>query len=152
MEQTKYDVFISYSRKDTDVAEKICSALDKYDISYFIDRKGLSGGMEFPSIIAEAILNSKIMLFLGSENSYKSKFTNSEVTFAFNEKPIGSIIPYVIDGSKLPAALKFTFSNINIMTLEEHPINTTLIHDLCQILDRPFVIKDKQRKKTTRSE
>lgn len=146
MEQTKYDVFISYSRKDTEVAEKICSALDKYDISYFIDRKGLSGGMEFPAVIANAILSSKIMLFLGSENSYNSKFTNSEVTFAFNEKPIGFIIPYIIDGSKLPASLKFTFSNINIMTLDEHPINTILIKDLCQILGRPFVIKEKQRK------
>ncbi len=144
-----YDVFISYSRKDTEVAEKICTVLDKYGISYFIDRKGLSGGMEFPAIIADAILSSKIMLFLGSENSYKSKFTNSEVTFAFNEKPIGSIIPYIIDGSKLPAALKFTFSNINIRTLEEHPIDTTLIQDLCQILERPFVIKEKQKNKVS---
>lgn len=30
-----YDVFISYSRKDTEVAEKICSALDKYGIVAF---------------------------------------------------------------------------------------------------------------------
>ncbi|MCH5174570.1 MAG: toll/interleukin-1 receptor domain-containing protein [Prevotellaceae bacterium] len=37
-----YDVFISYSRKDTEVAEKICFALDKYGISYFIDRKVLA--------------------------------------------------------------------------------------------------------------
>lgn len=142
-----YDVFISYSRKDTEVAEKICSTLDKYGISYFIDRKGLSGGMEFPAVIADAILGSKIILFLGSENSYKSKFTNSEVTFAFNEKPIGSIVPYIIDGSKLPAALKFTFSNINIRTLEEHPIDTILIQDLCQILGRSYEIKEKQRHK-----
>lgn len=144
-----YDVFISYSRKDTEVAEKICFALDKYGISYFIDRKGLSGGMEFPAVIADAILSSKKMLFLGSENSYKSKFTNSEVTFAFNEKPIGFIIPYIIDGSKLPAALKFIFSNINIRTLEEHPIDTTLIQDLCQILGCSFVIKEKYKKKVS---
>lgn len=142
-----YDVFISYSRKDTEVAEKICSALDKYGISYFIDRKGIGGGMEFPAVIADAIMSSKLMLFLGSENSYKSKFTNIEVTFAFNEKPVGSIVPYIIDGSKLPAALKFTFSNINIRTLEEHPIDTILIQDLCQILDRPFAKKEKQSNK-----
>lgn len=142
-----YDIFISYSRKDTAVAEKICSALDTYGISYFIDRKGISGGMEFPAAIADAILNSKLMLFLGSENSYKSKFTNSEVTFAFNEKPIGSIVPYIIDGSKLPVSLKFTFSNINIRTLEEHPIDTILIQDLCQILGRPFAKKEKQSNK-----
>lgn len=38
---TKYDVFISYSRKDTVVADRICAALDQQDITYFIDRKGI---------------------------------------------------------------------------------------------------------------
>ena len=140
-----YDVFISYSRKDTAIAEKICAALDQQGISYFIDRKGIGGGMEFPAVLADAILNSQILLFLGSENSYQSKFTNSEVTFAFNEKPMGTIIPYIIDGSKLPPALKFTFSSINIRTINEHPIETTLIQDLCHILGRKFVDKEKER-------
>ena len=40
----KYDVFISYSRKDTEVADKICSALDRAGLSYFIDRQGIGGG------------------------------------------------------------------------------------------------------------
>lgn len=141
----KYDVFISYSRKDTKIADRICAALDKQGISYFIDRRGIGGGMEFPSVLADAILSSQIMLFLGSENSYKSKFTSNEVTFAFNEKPRGSIIPYIIDGSTLPQSLRFTFSSINIRTLEEHPIETTLIQDLCQILDKKNVYKERER-------
>lgn len=139
MKQPKYDVFISYSRKDTVVADKICAALDQQGITYFIDRKGIGGGMEFPAVIAEAIINSKIMLFLGSANSYNSKFTNSEITFAFNEKPLGSIIPYIIDDTPLPDALRFTFSSINIRTLDEHPIETTLMKDLCQILGKKYV-------------
>ena len=145
MEQTKYDLFISYSRKDTAIANKICDALDQQGITYFIDRKGIGGGMEFPAVLADAIINSKIMLFLGSANSYKSKFTNSEVTFAFNKKPMGSIIPYIIDGSELPPALEFTFSSINIRTMEEHPIETTLMKDFCQILGKTFVDKEKDR-------
>lgn len=146
MEQTKYDIFISYSRKDTAIANKICDALDLQGITYFIDRKGIGGGMEFPAVLADAIINCKIMLFLGSVNSYKSKFTNSEVTFAFNKKPMGSLIPYIIDGSELPPALEFTFSSINIRTMEEHPIETTLMKDFCQILGKTFVDKEKERK------
>lgn len=134
MEQTKYDIFISYSRKDKAVADRICSALEKYGISFFIDRKGIGGGMEFPAVLAEAIEKSRIILFLASKNSYQSKFTNKEITFAFNEKPSGTLLPYVIDGSPLPASLRFTFSDINIRTIEEHPIETVLMHDLCQLL------------------
>ena len=91
----QYDVFISYSRKDTPIAEKICKALDDANITYFIDRQGIGGGLEFPKVIANAILESRLFLFLASENSYTSKFTSSEITFAFNKKPKETIVPYI---------------------------------------------------------
>ena len=134
-----YDIFISYSRKDTEIANRICKAFDQAGITYFIDRQGIGGGMEFPTVLAEAILNCKLMLFLASKNSYNSKFTNSEVTFAFNKKPAGSIIPYIIDDSTLPPSLEFTFSSINIRTIQEHPIETTLINDICLLLNKKVI-------------
>lgn len=140
----KFDVFISYSRKDTNVVNLICQAFDKYGITYFIDRKGIGGGMEFPAVLAESILNSRLMLFVGSMNSYSSKFTNSEVTFAFNKKPKGSIIPYIIDNSKLPDSLEFTFSSINIRTIKEHPIETVLVNDILQLLHESCSIFERE--------
>lgn len=134
-----YDIFISYSRKDTEIANRICKAFDQAGITYFIDRQGIGGGMEFPTVLAEAILNCKLMLFLASKNSYNSKFTNSEVTFAFNKKSAGSIIPYIIDDSTLPPSLEFTFSSINIRTIQEHPIETTLINDICLLLNKKVI-------------
>ena len=133
-EEKKYDVFISYSRKDIIIADRICDAFDKAGISYFIDRKGISGGLEFPDAIAEAILNSNIVLFLASNNSYKSKFTNAELTFAFNEKPKNSVLPYIIDGSLMPASLRLVFSSINWRTVESHPIETVLTDDVLNLL------------------
>jgi len=138
MEQTKYDVFISYSRKDTAIADKICDALDRQGISYFIDRQGIGGGQEFPDVLAKAIIGCRIMLYLASANSYCSKFTNNEITFAFNEKPKGSVLPYVIDGSRLPDTQRFIFASVNIRTLEEHPIDTILMQDLCLLLGREY--------------
>jgi hypothetical protein len=64
-----HDVFISYSRKDTEVADRICEVFDKVGISYFIDRQGIGGGLEFPLVLAENIVSSKLFLFLASENS-----------------------------------------------------------------------------------
>lgn len=132
----KRDIFISYSRKDTAIADRICQAFDKAGITYFIDRQGIAGGMEFPKVLAEAILNCKIFLYLGSENSYGSKFTNSEVTYAFNKKQKEQILPYIIDNSSLPTELEFVFSCINIRNIKEHPIETILVQDILQILGK----------------
>lgn len=131
-----YDIFISYSRKDTDVANKICNVLNRYGITYFIDRQGIRGGAEFPSVLADAIIDSKLILFLASENSYLSKYTNKEITFALNEKPAGSIIPYIIDGSMLPRNLRLVFSDVNWRTIGDHPIETILIRDLLDVLHK----------------
>ena len=54
----KYDVFISYSRMDTAIADRICAAFDKVGITYFIDRQSIGGGFEFPVVLAEAIIES----------------------------------------------------------------------------------------------
>ena len=135
MEQT-YDIFISYSRKDTDIANRLCKIFDKYNITYFIDRQGISGGMEFPAVIAKAIKNSVIFLFLASKNSYESKFTQSEVIFAFNKKEKRYILPYIIDDSNLPEELEFTFSAINWCRIDDHPIETTFVDDVLKMLGR----------------
>lgn len=140
----KFDIFISYSRKDTVIADKICNALDEANISYFIDRQGISGGMEFPVILADAICDGELFLFLASKNSYNSKFTNNEITFAFNEKPTQSILPYIIDGSELPRHIRFVFAGINWRNIEEHPINTILISDIAKLLGREATVISKE--------
>ena len=132
----KYDVFISYSRKDTKIVDKICEAFDANEITYFIDRSGIGGGLEFPAVLANAIKSSKLFLFIASKNSYVSKFTQSEVVFAFNRKEKGEIIPYIIDGSSLPEELELTFSAINWRNIKDHPIETILINDISSKLDR----------------
>lgn len=132
----KYDVFISYSRKDTEIADRICSALQINGITFFIDRQGIGGGMEFPVVLAQAILNSKLFLFLASKNSYSSKFTINEITYAFNKKDRNQILPYIIDGSSLPEELNFVFAGINWRTLYDHPITSTLVHDILRLLNR----------------
>ena len=92
----KYDVFISYSRKDTAVADKIVKVFEKARITYFIDKQGIGGGLEFPAVLAKAIRESRVFLFLASKNSYESKFTQSEIVYAFNKKKKQDIIPYII--------------------------------------------------------
>ena len=93
MEQTKYDVFISYSRKDyvddignvlpNNILSKIRDAFKANGITYWFDEEGIYSGEEFASIITKAIRNSKIFLFIASANSNKSKWTSNEISTAW---------------------------------------------------------------------
>ena len=132
----KYDVFISYSRKDTNIADRICKAFDDVGIVYFIDRQGIGGGVEFPDKLADAIINSSVFLLLGSNNAYNSPFTKREVTFAFNKKRGEQMLPYLIDNTPLPSGLELVFSSINWRNIKEHPIETVLVDDILRMLGR----------------
>jgi len=129
-----YDVFISYSRKDTKVIDRICEELKKQGITFFIDRKGISGGMEFPEIIVDAIENSRIFLFVGSKNSYTSRYAVNEVTYMYNTKGKNTILPYMIDDTPLPKSMQFIFGSVNYRNIHDHPIKTVLISDIKSML------------------
>lgn len=130
----KYSVFISYSRKDSKTVDEICNAFDKNGITYFIDRANISGGQEFPEVIVKAIEECEVFLFIGSKHSYASRFAINEVNYAYNIKPHNSIIPYIIDNSPMPGALRFIFGTVNYRMIDEHPINTILIDDIKTLL------------------
>ena len=132
----KYDVFISYSRRDHEIADRICGVLEDNDIKYFIDRSDISGGEEFSSVLIEAIEDSTVFLFLGSKNSYSSKWTPKELHFALNRKDRVAIIPYLIDGEPLPSDIEFKIADLNIRHIEEHPIESVLLNDIKTAMEK----------------
>ncbi len=129
-----YDVFISYSRKDTRIVNSICKAFDEVGIKYFIDRRGLSAGNHFPEQLADAIINSKLMLFVGSKNSYISSYTIREITFANDEKGSDFIIPYLIDNSQQPPGVRLLLSGVQRLTIHDTPIGSSLTNEILKRL------------------
>ena len=107
----KYDVFISYSRRDLPIVQVVCELLRENGITYWYDSKEVLPGDVFFSSIVTAIKNSRITLFISSSNSNSSKYVSKEVAVAFNEGKY--IIPYRIDMSPFNDNLKLVFSNIN---------------------------------------
>lgn len=131
----QYDVFISYSHLDIGVAKDICAAFDRAGITYFIDEE-LSGGSMISGRLADAIDSSRLMLYLASKNSYASIWTADEIHYAKTEKPLGFTIPYIIDDSPLPNALKLLFASCNQRKMSEHPIEPVLVNDVLKALGR----------------
>ena len=100
----KYDVFISYSRKDINTAMQICSVLENYaryyKFKYFFDQDDIICRDEYLKRISSAISESKAMLFIASKNSYKSEFCAKELLFA--DKRGVRIHQYRIDDAEIP--------------------------------------------------
>ena len=70
----KYDIFISYSRRDYIIANKIVSALNAGGFTYFRDQQGIELGSDFLQSIINAIDSCKLFLCVLSENAYSSDF------------------------------------------------------------------------------
>lgn len=72
----KYDVFISYSRRDYvdesynvipgNAIAEIQNVFDENGITYWFDKDGIYSGQEFIEIITGAIAESKILIFISS--------------------------------------------------------------------------------------
>lgn len=137
----KYDVFISYSRKDKDTVDKICKVFDKNNISYFIGRNEIESVAEYVKVLADFIDNCEIFLFIGSKNAYQSMFTNKEVAYTSIRKNDKNRLLYIIDNSELPKEFERIFSTINHRTISEHPIDTVLVEDILKILGRDSSIE-----------
>lgn len=132
----QYDVFISYSRKDSKTAEAICEALSQAGISFFIDKEGIAGGANFPEVLARTIDSSTVFLLVASENAYNSKFTKAEILYAFNHKRSGCILPYLIDDCPMPSDLEFLLGNVNWLYSKNCPVSA-LPGEVRKALDNP---------------
>ena len=103
---SKYDVFISYSRKDYEdngevipgnPISAIIDMLDSNHISYWFDKEGIYSGSKFIEVINEAILASKMLIFISSKSSNTSKWTAGEILLASDADM--AILPVKIDDS-----------------------------------------------------
>ncbi len=93
-----HKVFISYSTKDTDIAESACEILESNGIKCWIAPRDEIGGKGFAGVIVEAIKSSDILLLISSSSILNSEHVLSEVAIAFDEKII--ILPFKIDVSQ----------------------------------------------------
>lgn len=97
----KYDVFISYSRRDYD---EVCALVKKLQeriptLSCFFDVKDIEVAEKFDDKIVSSIDDAKYVVFALSKNSMQSTWTKTEIAYAQNTGK--KIIPVLLGGSKL---------------------------------------------------
>lgn len=133
----KYDIFISYSRKDMHFATQVCDMLNRYacfyQFSYFFDKEEIKSRNEYLKRISGAISESRSMLFLASRNSFESEFCCKELLFA--DKRHVHIHQYRIDESKAPDDIELLLCTHQYCEASSTSIETFVREVLSDVLD-----------------
>lgn len=124
-----FDVFISYSTRDRldsfgrpipgNIIDQMTAEFDRVGITYWIDKKGLSGGATFPAEIARQIKNCKCMVYVSSAASNASTWTMNEIATANTYgKPI---IPFRYDNCPYNPAIMIYLAAIHYISYPGNP-------------------------------
>ena len=139
------DVFISYSRKDSEIVDRIEQELDKYGITSFIDRSAIDLGDDFAEVIAKALFECQIVLFVWSENSNQSENTANEIALAIDFEK--TIVSFKIGTFKSDYKLAYRLVRFN--RIDAVPFNEDKIVELGKKLSQQLgkKLKDKSEDK-----
>ena len=130
-----HKVFISYSRKDQDMAEHLCNTLTENGIEYWIDKEGIYSSFNYKELIVDAIEVSKAVIFISSANSNISINVIREIGYAVNmHKPI---LPLTLDDAPYAKSIRLDISDIDQIDFK-NPVASSkkLITSLMYVLNR----------------
>lgn len=126
----KFDLFISYSRKDFDEVNSIKEYIERAipGISIWFDLTGIESGDEFEDKIVSAINSSQNILFMLSKNSLLSQWTKKEVIYADNIKK--KIVPILLKEAQVEDWFLFRFGQTDSITIDDSKQAEKLIKNL----------------------
>lgn len=119
-----YDIFISYSRKDSQIVRQFLSEIAKTDYTMWIDEEGIYSGEQFKTKIVRAIKNSSIILFFSSVNANASEWTVKEIGYALKKNK--TIIPIRLDDCEYDDSIDFDLVNIDFIKYDREHFEQTV--------------------------
>jgi WD40 repeat protein len=101
------DVFISYSRSDSEFVQRLASSLHELGRSAWVDTAGISDAEVFPQAIRTAVEESDAFLFVITPAAVSSSFCEQEVTYARTlAKRIVPVLRQPVPDAEIPEEIR----------------------------------------------
>jgi hypothetical protein len=116
------DVFISYSSKNTEVAEKICTLLEDQSIECWMAPRNIKPGKDYGQAIVDGIRSSRLMVLVFSTHANKSPQVVREVERAVSNKI--PIIPVRIENVPPLGSMEYFISSSHWLEAHKEAIES----------------------------
>jgi hypothetical protein len=115
-------IFVSYSRHDSEFVDKLIAELEKLGYSVWVDRQSIVGGEAWMASITEGIKQCQVYLIVLSPNSVASDNVARELMMAHEKKK--PIIPIRLNLYTLPSKMEFPLVGLQWVDYHEHTFAT----------------------------
>src|SRR4051794_365565 len=107
LDQGLADVFLSYSRRDSEFVRRLADALETRGKDVWVDVEGIRDAEVFPAALRAAVEGSDGFVFVISPDSVQSKFCDQEVEHALElGKRIVPLVRRRVADDDVPAPIR----------------------------------------------
>lgn len=128
------DVFISYSNKDKNAADAVCSIMEQKGIRCWMAPRDITPGLPFAEAIIDGIQGSKVFILIYSSNSNNSSQVIKEVDRAVHHRL--AIIPLRLEDVPMTKQLEYYVSDVHWMDALTPPLEKHIekLYEVVKIL------------------
>ncbi|MEW6211423.1 MAG: toll/interleukin-1 receptor domain-containing protein [Acidobacteriota bacterium] len=130
-------VFISHTRKDTDLARKVAAVLKEAGLDVWFDANEILPGENWAEKISDALKESEAMVVLLTPEALESNSVQWEIGYALGEKTYDKrLIPVIVgDPDEMPSEkIPWILRRLRMINLPERNINEEGIRQIATAL------------------
>jgi len=111
------DIFISYSRKDSEQALALAERLRDYGADVWIDQHGITGAEQWATEIVEGIRDCSTFIILLSPDSVQSENVLKELSLASEKRK--RILPVDLLAADLPTSFEYSLAGLQRVAISD---------------------------------
>ena len=123
-ENSRHDVFISYSSKNKNVADAIVSEFEQNGIRCWYAPRDIRPGEEWVTAITKALEVSKALVLVYTDESNNSRQVMNEIAVAFNAGI--TIVPFKLSNEQMSRELEYYLTRVHWLDAVSKPLKENI--------------------------